>query len=164
MSLVRTDRFQPQGPMQDPPGSGPFRLELSRAVPLGAVIAAVSALLTWSYKSGGAESSQAALNAAMTDRMARIEAAQAKDMAGLRSDMTERMARVESTVSLRFDAWDKRGDARMAMLTGKFDTADKRDGTIFDQMNALNLRLTRIEALREFNSQNGLGSPAGGRK
>ena len=160
--MVRSDRFQPTGPVQDPPDRGPLRLEMSRAVPLGAAIAALSALLTWSYTAGGAVSSQAAVNAGAADRMARIEASQAKEEAALRSDMTERMARMESAVNLRFDAWDKRGDARMAMLTGKFDTADKRDEDIANQMNALNLRLTRMEALREFNSQNGPGAPAPG--
>ena len=172
---VRSDRFQPQGPVADPARRDPPWLELLRSVPLAVVLGLLGGVFGWgvryaTFQSDGKEQADrigrlelaqtaaiTTLKADLLDKITRLEASSGKELTALRTSLGDQMTRMESTNNLRFDAWDKRGDARMAMLTGRFEKADSRDETILDAMNKLDNRLTRVEALREFTAANGPG-------
>lgn len=165
---MRQDRFQPAGPPALPAWS-----DMLRSVPIALVAAGISGVFGWGV-------SYATFKAKLDEQAAwigRVEVQQQKDAlagrtsqdkevaalyAALNSGLArveaggiERTGRLERDTNTRFDAYDKRGDARMLMLTTRFEKGDTRDETVADALNQLNVRMTRIETIREFNQANG---------
>ena len=145
--------------------------ELIRAVPSTVLFGVVAGVFGWGVAYKGFTSSVDAQG----ERIGRLEAKQAADIAGLKTDFAtalarletatvERVTRLETATSSRFDALDRRGDGRMAAIQGRADKADLRDEQITEALNALSLRLTRLEAAREFVNANGTGESGRGGK
>ena len=119
--------------------------ELVRTVPSTVLLGLVAGVFGWGVAYKGFTASLDA----QADRIGRLEAKQAADLSELKLALTT-----------RFDALDRRGDGRMADIRNRADAADKRDEQISGELTALNLRLTRLEAAREFVNANGPGETA----
>ena len=147
---MRQDRFQPHGPVE---GREP-RFELSRVLPVSVLIGALSA----AFSCGVFYATQGSTNTWLTERITRLEANDAASLARLEAAMIERITRLEAATTSRFDQVDRRGDGRVRDMNARIDNTDKRDEALADALSKQDLRLTRMEALKEFMNQNGPGA------